>query len=134
LGGYAGWSKTGFSRKINSGEALDPDSLTKIAEILGVTVAFLTDESKVYAKGPIPPDALAAPTTTKEEMSDPLALVLAEYIHRKTENRERFGFEAMEKQMERLTAELGSVVEELRLTREELKKNREGFDGEHDPD
>ena len=70
---------------------------------------------------------------------------LGEILHRKTRNREDEDIEMMANHMkalteefnrmgERLTTELGSVVEELRLTREELKKTREGVDGEHDAD
>jgi len=126
-----------LSKKIGKESAFSHAQVVSAAEFLGVTVDYLRDGSRPFNLGDtidmIPPDAILAPPTPAPDI-DPMAALLSELLHRKTENRERFGFEAMEKQMERLTAELGSVVEELRLTREELKKNREGFDGEHDPD
>lgn len=131
VGEYAGWSKTGFSRKINSGEPFDKKSLTKIAEYLGVKPSFLTDTSRPFNLGDtIPEDAVAEKTTPITEATDPVKALMElaqnEMAHRKTVDAGH-GFDILAQEMARL-------ADEMRQMRAEFKRMRDADAGNHDPD
>ena len=133
---HIGWTKSGFSRKVNGSQRFSPKELAEIAAFLGVTPQFLMDESIEYIEGqPIPPDALATPqlpqTQQLSELASEVELMFARHYERMNSAKaaqSALPADAIAEMIVRLSSAIDKLSEEVR----ELREEREG--GEHDPD
>ena len=72
----SGWSEAGLSRKVNSGDFFTIAQLSEFSNLLGVTVEYIQDTSRVYSsKTPIPADAILKPPPPDTRDTDPIRLL-----------------------------------------------------------
>jgi len=116
-----------LSKAIGLGKNFTPDKLKAFSKVLGVKVKFLRDNTYTYLHTDEIPEWALLPKDAPAPNIDPLAALVAEYIHRKTENRENPAFQMLAEEMARL-------ADEMKQMRAEFKRMREEGDGEHDPD
>lgn len=134
------WSKSGFSRKVNSSQRFDSETLEKIAAYLGVTAQYLQDESRPHEIGdPIPEDALVQPLIKTERQEDSpvfsaLAILAEREMEYRTASNAKINPDAMIAAQEELAQEMRVLSTELRLLREEMARSREEDEGNHDAD
>lgn len=135
-----GWHPAAFSKKVKAGEDFTPKKLQSIADALGVTIDFLENKEIVYlATAPIPPDAILtkAPPAKPTPETDPVAalMLLAQKQMQETRNElVQIDPEILLQVNREMIQSMNLLAVEMRELREELRANREGEPGEHDPD
>jgi transcriptional regulator with XRE-family HTH domain len=135
LANKAGWSEAGLSRKINSGDVFTREQLTMFSNLLGVTIEYLQDTSRVLGpKDQIPEDAIWHKPPEQDDPQNELSGTLSKLMEIQLKNISHNQAMQLVQENKILAEAVRNVTDMVGDLMEEVRQLKEDRAGSHDPD